>query len=107
MLRRHAWVQRAARRLNALSDRAWQEEDTLLVGTHDGLTEAQRRSVELDYNMTAGRLEIPVRAALAHYIKRWLRLDLDPSQISAEQQQAVLLNRAEVDARVDELRGMP
>ncbi|MGH0028476.1 MAG: helix-turn-helix transcriptional regulator [Myxococcota bacterium] len=86
-------------------DRAWQTEVTLLVGVHRDLSEAQRRSVELDYEMTDGRLEIPVRAALVHYIKRWLRLDLDPDKVRPEQQQVVLVNRNEIDEVVSQLRG--
>jgi hypothetical protein len=91
--------------IDSKDDRAWHTEIIMQIGTHPGLTDAQRRSVELDYEMKNGKLEIRVRAALVHYIKRWLRLDLDPGQVRAEQLQVVLLNAAEVDRTVSELRG--
>ncbi len=51
--------------------------------------------------MQDGRLQVPVRAALYHYMKRWIRLDLDVGAIKPEQQQIILINRDEIEEQVE------
>jgi len=91
--------------VEARDDRSWNTEIVLLVGVNPDLSPAQQKALELDYSMRKGRVEIPVRAALVHYMRRWLRLDLDPRQAKPEQRQVVLLNVEEVEQRMAELRG--
>ena len=84
-------------------DVIWSETVKLVIGTYPGLPGEQRRAVEIDYKMTRGRLKVPVRLALAHYLMRWMRVDLDPDVVDAEQIQIVLMNRNEVEDRKKQL----
>ena len=56
----------------------------------------QRTAVEIDHKMSRGRLLLPVRAALAHYLMRWMRVDINPEAVDPEQIQIVLLNKEAV-----------
>ena len=91
--------------VEARDDRSWNTEIILLVGVNPELSPGQQKALELDYEMKKGRREIPVRAALVHYMRRWLRLDLDARQARPQQRQIVLLNAEEVEQQMAELRG--
>jgi len=80
------------------ADLAWQTEITLRIGPHPGMSEGQRRAIELDFGMRNGSVEVATRVCLSYYLERQLGLDLDFKKISADRQQIVLLNRAEVEA---------
>lgn len=79
-------------------DLAWQTEITLRIGPHPGMSEGQRRAIELDFGMRNGFVEVATKVCLSYYLERQLGLDLDSKKIRADRQQIVLLNRAEVDA---------
>lgn len=79
-------------------DLAWQTEITLRIGPHPGMSECQRRAIELDFGMRNGFVEVPTKVCLSYYLERQLGLDLDSKKVSADRQQVVLLNRPEVDA---------
>ena len=78
------------------ADEAWHNEVTLEIGPHPKLSDNQRRFIELDYGMDAGRVQISVRRALLFYALKHLGLDTDPAARRPHDQQIVLLNRDEV-----------
>src|SRR6056297_731551 len=84
---------------SADDDRDWHSEVTLEVGPHPELSETQAKVIALDYGMRGGRAKIKVRRALLYYALRRLGLDTDPATREPQDQQIVLLNAAEVDAR--------
>ena len=77
----------------AVSDVAWDEVVELEVGPHPELSLAQKRTIELDYGMHNGRVDIPVRKALLYYALKRLGLDTDPTARKPQDQQIILLNR--------------
>lgn len=74
-------------------DLEWAEVIELEIGTHPRLPPEQRIAVEVDHNMVEGKLRLPVRAALAHYLMRWMRVDLNPDTVEPQQIQIVLVNK--------------
>ncbi|HEV8066618.1 MAG TPA: WYL domain-containing protein [Planctomycetaceae bacterium] len=88
-------------------DRGWHQEITLKIGPHPGMAEGARRAIELDFGMVDGSVEIKTRACLLFYVERFLGLDRDPSTVSPDQQQIVLINREEVHALRDDCDRSP
>jgi hypothetical protein len=82
----------SAREADPAADRDWQEVVVLEVGPHPGLSETQKRVIEMDYGMVDGTAEIPVRRALLYYALKRLGLDTDPAARRPQDQQIVLLN---------------
>lgn len=80
------------------NDQGWHRSVTLKIGPHPQLTDGAREAIELDFGMANGIVTITTRACLSTYFERFLGLDLDPTSVSADRQQLVLLNRGEVDA---------
>ena len=78
------------------ADEAWHNEVTLEIGPHPELSDNQRRVIEMDYGMDAGRVQISVRRALLFYTLKRLGLDTDSAVRRPHDQQIVLLNRDEV-----------
>ena len=77
-------------------DTDWFEQVILEVGPHPELSDTQRRTIALDYGMSDGRVEIPVRRAFLYYTLKRLGLDTDPNARRPQDQQIVLLNGAEI-----------
>ena len=78
------------------ADDAWQTEVVLEIGPHPDLSDNQRRAIEMDYGMEGGHAQIAVRRALLFYALKRLGLDTDPAARRPQDQQIILLNRAEV-----------
>ena len=78
------------------SDAAWHTDVLLEIGPHPDLSDNQRRAIEMDYGMEAGRAQIVVRRALLFYALKRLGLDTDPAARKPQDQQIVLLNQDEV-----------
>jgi len=74
-------------------DGAWHTDVLLEIGPHPDLSDNQRRAIEMDYGMEAGRAQIAVRRALLFYALKRLGLDTDPAARRPQDQQIVLLNR--------------
>lgn len=83
--------------IDAEADIEWQTQFTLRIGPHPGLSEEQRRTIEMDFGMENGTIEVTTSLTLAYYFERRLNLDLDANQIPASRQQIVLLNRDELE----------
>ncbi|SUZ33873.1 hypothetical protein ROE7235_03648 [Roseibaca ekhonensis] len=78
------------------ADDAWQTEVVLEIVPHPDLSDNQRRAIEMDYGMEGGHAQIAVRRALLFYALKRLGLDTDPAARRPQDQQIILLNRAEV-----------
>lgn len=83
------------------ADKDWTETVTLQIAAHPGLTEDQRHVVELDYGITDGVAEIPVRKSLLFYTLKRLGLDTDPDVRSPQDQHIVLANAAEIQSALE------
>jgi len=82
--------------IDPASDRAWSESVTVMIAPHPGLSEGQRRAIELDYGMHEGQCAIEVPKAFLYYFLKRLGLDGDPSRRRPQDQHIVLMNRREV-----------
>ena len=78
------------------ADDAWHTDVLLKIGPHPDLSDNQRRAIEMDYGMEGGHAQIAVRHALLFYALKRLGLDTDPAARRPQDQQIILLNRAEV-----------
>lgn len=84
------------RTVDPLMDTAWHTDVVLEIGPHPELTAGQRRAIEMDYGMTDGKATIQTRRALLYYTLKRLGLDMDPALRRVQDQQIILLNRAQV-----------
>jgi len=80
------------------ADGDWNEQVTLEIGPHPELSDTQQKVIALDYGMKGGKAKIPVRKALLYYALKRLGLDTDPNDRQPQDQQIILLNRAQVSA---------
>ena len=78
------------------SDRDWFTSVALRIAPHPGLSEGQRRAVELDYDMQDGVSSIHVPKAFLYYCLKRLGFNGDLRRRRPEDQQIVLLNRKAV-----------
>ena len=62
-----------------VSDKEWETEVTLIIKPHSMLTDEQRISIERDYGMKSGKLELTVREAMRDYYLANLRIPLSDS----------------------------
>ena len=78
------------------TDKDWLETVTLQIAAHPGLSDNQRRIVELDYGMNDGTAEITVRKCLLYYNLKRLGLDTVADARRPQDQHIVLMNPSEV-----------
>jgi hypothetical protein len=76
-------------------DEEWFREVELVLAPHPKLSEAQQRTIELDYGMQSGRTVLRTRQALLFYVLRQLHLN-DTDSSTPQKQQIVLVNREEL-----------
>lgn len=76
----------------------WHNDVAVRIAPHPDLSPAQKRVVEQDYGMLHGMRETRVRVALAPYFLRLLGIGRGDHARSAQEQQIVLLNAADLDA---------
>lgn len=76
-------------------DAQWHDFFEVVLVPNPRLAEAQRETVARDYEMTGGRLSIPVRRALLYYFNKRLRLDVAETMDDPKETPVVLFNRAE------------
>lgn len=89
---------------NAADDRLWNENIVLRIAPHPMLTTSQRKAIELDYGMTRGSVALEVRAVLTYYARKRLGLDASANHRPPTDQQIILENADEVEARLQELQ---
>ena len=78
--------------IEANADTDWQDEITLEIGPHPGLSDTQKKAIALDYGMRDGRAQLKVRKALLYYTLKRLGLDVDPNSRTPQDQQIILLD---------------
>lgn len=86
------------RRKSAVSgadDELWHTCVDIIIAPRAGLTEGQRRAIEVDFSMSRGRLKLSCRKALAFYLLRILQLDRSPD-LPPTAQPLELVNRVEL-----------
>lgn len=79
-------------------DQDWNTSITLVLSPADGLTDGQRKAIELDYGMIDGTTEISCSKAMLFYVLR--RLRLLPERNTPQATQVVLKNHDEVNALI-------
>jgi predicted DNA-binding transcriptional regulator YafY len=73
------------------SDLEWQQHITLSLKPNPGLSEDQIVAVRHDYGFKGEVLNLTIRRALAFYVKRCLRLDLDHTSTPPQHQHLILV----------------
>ncbi|MCP4117702.1 MAG: WYL domain-containing protein [Desulfobacteraceae bacterium] len=87
-------------------DFEWFNEITFIIEPHPGLTDEQRKGIEIDYGMTNGRLEFEVKAAFVLCMQNILRLDEGHNKRDPQKQQIVLVNEEEIGSQCRMLKKM-
>lgn len=83
--------------VDANADIDWHQHVTLEIGPHPELSDTQQKVISLDYGMRGGRAKVSVRRAFLYYTLKRLGLDTDPTARRPQDQQIVLINRAQID----------
>jgi len=81
----------------AEDDWEWQEFFDVVFEPNPELADGQRRAIELDYGMTDGKVNVPVRYALLYYFNKRLRLDVGAVLDTPQERPVVIANRKEFD----------
>jgi hypothetical protein len=76
-------------------DVQWHEFFDVVLIPNPRLAEQQQETVARDYEMTDGRLHIPVRRALLYYFNKRLRLDVAEKADDPKETPVILSNKAE------------
>jgi predicted DNA-binding transcriptional regulator YafY len=79
-------------------DWQWQTFFEVVLRPNPDLTDGQRRAVALDYNMTDGKIAVPVRFALLYYFNKRLRLDVAEHFDKPRERPVVVANQEEFEA---------
>lgn len=77
-------------------DRGWHERVRVIIGPHPGLSEGQRKAIEVDYAMTGGVSVVDVRRCFLFYFLKRFGLDDDAKERRPEDQHVILLNDEDV-----------
>lgn len=79
----------------AASDVHWHEIFEVVLAPNPALTTPQQRIVAQDYNMSAGKVVVPVRKALLYYFQKRLRLDAIGALDAPHESPVIIANKAE------------
>jgi predicted DNA-binding transcriptional regulator YafY len=82
--------------VNQSEDAEWQAEVELTIAPHSGLSNTQRKVIELDYGMENGTATLQVRKSMLYYTLKRLGLDTDPEKRRPQDQQIVLQRQRDV-----------
>ncbi|MFD1009143.1 WYL domain-containing protein [Oceanisphaera ostreae] len=78
------------------ADTAWETEITLRIKPDPRLSEAQQAALIHDYGMHNGELQLPTRAALAHYLLQEMQINIKMLDGNPAAQQLILVNQDEI-----------
>ncbi|MEP1383453.1 MAG: WYL domain-containing protein [Paraglaciecola sp.] len=81
----------------AEQDNAWQTILNLSFVPDPRLNKEQKQVLEQDYQMKGGRLEVPVRAALAQYLIQEMHVNIKEPFDNPQEQQLILINKSEIN----------
>lgn len=84
--------------IDTTNDKAWQAYITVIIAPHPGLTENQKKIIELDYGMANGTREIRIKMDFLYYFLKRFGLGEDDTDRKANEQQIVLVNKDEIMA---------
>ncbi len=73
-------------------DRQWTSFFDVILTPNPDLTESQRHTIALDYDMPDGQAVIPVRCALLYYFEKRLRLDVDSKKDKPAEKPVIVSN---------------
>ena len=73
-------------------DRQWTSFFDVILKPNPELTESQRHTIALDYDMPDGQVVIPVRCALLYYFEKRLRLDVDSKKDRPAEKPVIVAN---------------
>ena len=90
--------------VSAEGDSQWSKVLQLVIAAHPKLPPQARKAIQMDYGMLDGSSQFACRQALLFYALRRLRLEGPEDAASAAEQQIVLLNRAELQPYIDQLK---
>jgi predicted DNA-binding transcriptional regulator YafY len=76
-------------------DTYWNGFFEVILSPNPSLSEKQQEVVAQDYNMTGGRVSVPVRKALLYYFQKRLRLDVAGALDGPHEAPVVITNREE------------
>lgn len=88
------------------NDFEWFTDITFIIKPHHGLTDDQRKGIELDYGMTDGILEFEVKAAFIFYMLKRLGLEEGHENKNPIMQQIVLVNKEQIETQQQMLKKM-
>lgn len=77
-------------------DREWNTAICVILAPHPELDVPHRKAIELDYGMTDGKIEVPMKLALYYYFEKHMGLDLETTD--PKRRQVIVINKAEIDA---------
>ena len=86
----------------AEADRYWREIFEVTLAPNPALSKAQQAIIAQDYEMTDGKITVPVRKALLYYFQKRLRLDVADSVDQPYETPVIVANRAAFDAALAE-----
>src|SRR3546814_18175368 len=69
--------------VNGAADQDWQQHIVLEVGPHPDLSALQKKVIELDYGMRAGKAEVPLRRDFLYSTLRRLGMNTDTPEPQA------------------------
>lgn len=81
--------------VSGADDASWHTQTDILLAPRAGLTDSQRRAIEVDFGMSNGQLKLCCRKALTFYVLRQLQLDR-LTNLPPIAQPLELVNRAEL-----------
>jgi predicted DNA-binding transcriptional regulator YafY len=73
-------------------DKHWHTLFQIILQPNPALTPSQQQTIALDYEMTGGRVVLPVRCALLYYFEKRLRLDMAPGKDRAAEKPVIIEN---------------
>ena len=90
---------------NAGEDLEWRDHFDVVLKPNEAFSEAQKRTIELDYGMVDGRCVVPVRLALLYYFNKRMRLDVAERTDEPKERPIVVDNREAYDKVLARLTG--
>lgn len=84
----------------------WTTFFNVILNPNPDLTDSQRRTISMDFDMRNGQAIVPVRCALLYYFEKRLRLDIDSTKDRPAEKPVVVANWNEfIEARDTAMQG--
>lgn len=97
--------ERGAPAVSPAADRDWNTFFEVVLKPNSRLGPQKMRTVELDYEMTDGRLRLSVRQALLYYLDKRLRLDIGEQLDKPHETPIIVANRADFESAIKNATG--